>query len=166
MINSSLHIGWREWISLPQLGIPAIKAKIDTGARTSCLHTSRYEEFESEGIPMVRFDICPIQKDTQQVITCEAPLVDKRIVTDSGGHKELRPVISAEITLGQFNDNLTQPLIYKIEITLSNRESMLFRMLIGRTAMQNRLTVNPALSYTQGKPDAEILKYYYPKATS
>lgn len=138
------QIGWREWVSLPQLGISAIKAKIDTGARTSCLHTQFYEEFQKGDETWVRFRIHPIQRENTRLITAEAPLADKRIVSDSGGHKELRPVIRTPLVLLGHQ--------WEIEITLSNREDMLFRMLLGRTAMLGKLTVNPALSYVAGEP--------------
>lgn len=135
-------IGWREWGALPGLGIPAIKAKVDTGARTSCLHTFRQEEFEREGEAWIRFWIHPLQKNGVVEVVCEAPLLEKRYVRDSGGHNELRPVIISPVRLGDQQ--------WEIEITLSNREDMLFRMLLGRTALRGRMLVDPALSFTFG----------------
>lgn len=150
-----IQIGWREWLALPQLGIPAIKAKVDTGARTSCLHTHAYEEFEKEGGVWIKFAIHPLQKTNNPLLYAESPLVDKRMVRDSGGHKELRPVIKTPIVLAGQQ--------WEIEITLSNRESMLFRMLLGRTAMLGKITVNPALSYVTGEPAPRVLQNYYPE---
>ncbi len=152
--NKLQAIGWREWVSLPQLGIPAIKTKVDTGARTSCIHTFKQEEFERDGAQWIRFWVHPLQKNTTQEVACEAEIIDKRYVRDSGGHREFRPVIKTLVSLGDRQ--------WEVEITLSNRENMLFRMLLGRTAMLGKLAINPALSYTQGKPDEETLKHYYP----
>lgn len=151
-----ITIGWREWVGLSELGIPAMKAKIDTGARTSCIHTFRQEEFERNGQSWIRFWVHPLQKDTKQEIICEAEIIDKRFVRDSGGRQEFRPVIKTDIFLGDSR--------WEVEITLSNREEMLFRMLLGRTSMLGKLSINPALSYTQGKPDDATLKNYYPEA--
>jgi len=138
-------IGWREWISLPELGLPFIKAKIDTGARTSCLHAFDVKPFNKDNEEWVRFGIHPYQNDSEREIYCEAKVLDKRTVTDSGGHKEERYVISTKLVLPD-KQYLTA------EITLSNRDSMRFRMLLGRTAMETNFTVNPAESYMLGKP--------------
>ena len=138
-------LGWREWVSLPQLGIDSIKAKVDTGARSSALHTFELESFSENGIAKVRFCIHPSQHDLAIIKTCVAELVDKRNVTDSGGHSELRAVISTPVCLGDMTKN--------IEITLTNRENMKFRMLLGRTAMLGDCVIDPAKSYLLGKPD-------------
>ena len=138
------EIGWKEWVALPSLGIPAIKAKIDTGARTSALHTFRLEAFRSGNQDMVRFYVHPLQTKTKIQIECIAPVLDKRLVRDSGGHIEERYVINSDIVLG----SRTWP----IEITLTNRDDMLFRMLLGRTAIiDGNFTVNPDKSYLTGK---------------
>ena len=139
-------LGWREWGTLSELGIEAIKMKVDTGARTSALHTFELETFEEKGVAFVRFSIHPFQHDTSTVKTCVAPLLDERNVTDSGGHRELRPVIATTLVLGRLEKT--------IEITLTNRESMKFRMLLGRTAMSDDCVVEPARSYLLGKPAA------------
>lgn len=136
-------IGWREWISLPALGIQVIKAKIDTGARTSALHAFSLNPFTENHINKIRFDIHPLQHNTDAVITCVADVVDKRLVTDSGGHEEERYVIETPITIaGQ---------TWSIEITLTERENMLFRMLLGRSALRKRFIVNPARSFATTK---------------
>ncbi len=146
-----IMLGWREWVSLPELGIRSIKAKVDTGARTSALHTFKLGLFSEDGIAKVRFSIHPYQHDLSVVRECVASLVDERNVTDSGGHTELRPVISTPVCLGGITKH--------IEITLTNRENMKFRMLLGRTAMYGDFSVDPAGSYLLGKPkDVEIEK--------
>lgn len=132
-------IGWREWVSLPGLEISRIKAKVDTGARTSALHAFSLQPFIEHGKERIRFDIHPLQHDTNMVVTCIADVVDQRLVTDSGGHEEKRYVIFTPITIaGQ---------TWPIEITLTERENMLFRMLLGRSALRHRFIVNPARSF-------------------
>lgn len=138
----SFYLGWREWISLPELGVPAIKAKIDTGARTSALHTYFLEPFEENGIQMVRFGLHPLQKNDTSLI-CQAPVKDQRVVTDSGGHREMRYVIRTPLALGNH--------VWPIEITLTNRENMIFRMLLGRTAMGKSVGVWPSKSFLLGR---------------
>jgi len=136
-------VGWREWLTLPELGIPALKAKVDTGARTSALHAYRVESFHHNGALWVRFAIHPLRKRDDVAIECSAAVVDERMVRDSGGHPEKRLVIVTPIRLGDQE--------WPIEITLTNRETMLFRMLLGRTAMSGRLLVVPDASYLSGK---------------
>jgi hypothetical protein len=142
--NSPKFIGWREWISLPELGLDALKAKVDTGAKTSSLHA-----FDIQLLPKqvgkkryVSFKVHPVQADTKLIVQCKALLVDRRIITDSGGHKEERVVIKTMITMGSVKK--------KIELTLSNRETMKYRMLIGRSALE-QFYIDPSQSYLLGK---------------
>jgi hypothetical protein len=136
-------IGWREWLSLPELGIPHLKAKVDTGARTSALHACYVEPFRARGVPMVRFGIHPLQRRTDIVIECTAAVLDRRDVTDSGGHREMRYVIETQARLGD--------IAWPLELTLTNRDTMHFRMLLGRTAMEDRFVVVPSASYLLGR---------------
>ncbi|WP_320170879.1 ATP-dependent zinc protease [Maridesulfovibrio sp.] len=143
-------IGWREWACFPELNIPAIKFKADTGARTSSLHSFSQDFFEKEGRQWVRFGIHPVQKRDNVELYCEAPVVDFREITNSGGQTETRPVISSRIMLGNME--------WDIELTLTNRDSMKFRMLLGRTAMEERIIVDPARSYVLGR---KLAAFYY-----
>ncbi|MBV7300297.1 ATP-dependent zinc protease [Enterovibrio paralichthyis] len=137
--NDRLLVGWREWVALPDLGISAIKAKVDTGARTSCLHTFGIKEYEKDGEKWVKFMIHPIQDDSVTEKECHAKVVDMRTVRDSGGHETLRYVIETTFVIGELS--------YPIEMTLTARDNMVFRMLLGRTAMENRLMVDPVQSF-------------------
>ncbi|MGD8567597.1 MAG: ATP-dependent zinc protease [Gammaproteobacteria bacterium] len=145
--DNKLIIGWREWVSLPGLNIPRIKAKIDTGARTSALHAFKVEGYVKNGEMRVRFSVHPYQKENDTVVECDAPVVDYRYVTDSGGHKEKRYVIVTMLHVGEQE--------WEIEMTLTNRDTMKFRMLLGRTAMAKRLIVDPGKSYRLGRKSAK-----------
>ncbi len=138
-VASSLIIGWREWVSLPELGLPAIKAKVDTGAKTSALHAFRIKRITHDGRDSVHFYIHPLQKNSTLVQECIAPILDQREVTDSGGHKELRYVIESRLSIGKF--------AYNIEMTLTARDDMRFRMLLGRQGIRPSMLVNASESF-------------------
>lgn len=148
-MNDPLKLGWREWCTLPDLGIPAIKAKVDTGAKTSALHTFHVEPFTESGSPFVRFHVHPLQQNEALVVECVAPIKDERIVSDSGGHKESRYIIETRMLIG----NKTR----LIEMSLTNRDTMRFRMLLGRRAMEESTVVDPAASYINGRLNATNL---------
>jgi len=136
-------LGWREWLSFPELGIDQIKAKVDTGARTSCLHAFYVEPFQRDGSEWVRFGIHPEQGNIDTEVVCESPVKDRRIVRDSGGHEEFRYVIDTEFSIGGER--------HRAEVTLTDRDSMKFRCLLGRTAIRGKYLVDPARSYIEGK---------------
>jgi len=143
-------VGWREWVSLPQLGLPAIKAKIDTGARTSAIHAFDIQKIKKNGgQDWLTFSVQPVQRDVNIVCRCEAQLIDIRRVTDSGGHTADRYFIETELQIG----SLTRT----IEMTLTQRTDMLFRMLLGRTAMVPGIQVDPSLSFSMGRMSARAL---------
>ena len=132
-------IGWREWVALPDLGIEQIKAKIDTGARTSALHAFRVTPSQVDGVPHVRFFLHPVQHRRVPVVACEARVVDERTVTSSNGRTEHRYVIETQLRIGS--------LFWPIEITLTDRDQMGFRMLLGRQAVRRRVLVDPGRSF-------------------
>lgn len=147
---NSLVIGWREWVRLPDLGIRQIKAKVDTGARSSSLHAFDIHSFERDGEDWVRFKVHPLQRTTKITMACEAKVMEYRHVRSSSGHAKRRPVIQTTIqAMGQS---------WPIELTLANRDSMGFRMLIGREAFRGRFLVDAGTSYYGGRPKTKKKK--------
>jgi hypothetical protein len=138
-----ITLGWREWVSLPELGITGVKAKIDTGARSSSIHAFDIHKIVVDGEPWVEFKVHPLQHGTDQIVECRVPIKDYRQVTDSGGHRSMRYVIETKIRIGD-EEQIA-------EMTLADRSQMLFRMLLGRTAMKNRYIVDPGRSYCASK---------------
>jgi hypothetical protein len=132
-------IGWRERIALPELNIQQVTAKIDTGARTSCLHAFHIEPFEREGVQWVKFGVHPYQRDNNHEVWCESRVVDNRIVRSSTGQESRRYFIATSIEILHH--------VWDIEISLADRDSMGYRMLLGRTAVADRFMVNPGRSY-------------------
>ncbi len=139
-------VGWREWLALPELGVAAIKVKIDSGARSSALHVVRQERFHLRQQAWVRFTV-ESDGPGSPSIESEAEVVDERYVTDSGGHTTRRPFIRTLVCLGGE--------CWPIEINLTDRRHMLFPMLLGRTAMQGRLLIDPARSFVHGGSNEE-----------
>ena len=137
-------IGWREWVGLPELGISAVKAKVDTGARSSSLHAFAVEGFERNGDNWVRFQIHPVQRTNKTVVEAEAKVLEYRSVRSSSGKATNRPVIVTSIEL--------LGLVWPVELTLANRDEMGFRMLLGREAFRRRFLVDAGRSYFGGKP--------------
>ncbi|WP_343995201.1 ATP-dependent zinc protease family protein [Terrabacter terrae] len=145
---SSTAVGWREWAGMPGIGLPWVKVKIDTGARTSSLHAADVEEFERDGRPWARFTVHPWQDSDADPQTVECPVHDRRRVRSSSGHVTRRLVVRVDLTLA----GRTVP----AEVTLSKRDRMGFRMLVGREALRQGYVVDPSRSYAGGRPPKEI----------
>lgn len=141
--RARLVVGWREWIGLPEMGVTTIKAKVDTGARTSSLHAFDVVEFRRGSRRMVRFRVHPEQRSARDVVTVEAPIVERRRVRPSSGRPELRPVIVTTIELMGRR--------WAAELTLTRRDEMGFRMLLGRQAIRGRFVVDPGASFLAGR---------------
>lgn len=144
--HSSTIVGWREWVSLPSIGIPWLKAKLDTGARSSALHADDIEELDDG--ERVRFTVPPWQQSTNDSVTVELPVHDRRTVRSSSGHEEVRYVVLLDVEIGGH--------LVSAETTLSNRDQMGFRMLIGREALKQGFLVNPRKSFQTGRATKEI----------
>lgn len=132
-------IGWREWLALPELGVKRIKAKIDTGARSSALHAFHIEQFERDSAHWVRFGIHPRQRSAKGEVIAEAPILEYRRVKSSGGHETNRPVILTTVAWKEW--------AWQVELTLAARDAMGFRMLLGRQALRGRMVVDPGRSF-------------------
>lgn len=139
-------IGWREWVCLPDLSIDRVKVKVDTGARTSVLHAFKLQAFLKEDQEWVTFSVHPLQDNTTLQVDCTARVIDHRIIRDSGGHEETRVVIETDVAVGDE--------IWPIELTLTDRENMAFRMLLGRKAIVNRHYVDPTQSFLLSSPES------------
>ncbi len=136
-------IGWREWTTFPDLGIDKVKAKIDTGARSSALHAYAIEYYKTKsGKLRAKFTVHPLQKNNKYSVQCHADVIDQRYIKSSSGQKELRTTILTPLKIGT--------LVWPIELTLTNRDSMGFRLLIGRTALRKRFLVDPQRSFLFG----------------
>jgi hypothetical protein len=142
--HSNIVAGWREWVSLPDAGVPWLKAKLDTGARTSAVHAFDLEEITRDGEPWVRYSLHPWQRSTDDSVVVESRIHDRRPVRSSSGHTEERYVVLMDLSLvGR---------LVTAEMTLSRRDEMGFRMLIGRQALRQGFLVDPARSYLGGRP--------------
>jgi hypothetical protein len=145
---SNTIVGWREWVSLPGLGVPWIKAKVYTGARTSALHAFDLEEVERDGERWVRYSVHPWQGSDEDAVACESRVVDRREVRSSSGHAEERYVVQLDISMGGQ--------VVDAEVTLSKRDEMGFRMLVGREALCQGFLVDPSGSYLGGRPKPSV----------
>ena len=153
--KSKIIIGSEEWCSFPSLGVPAIKARVDSGAKTSSMHAFNIQKFRREGESWVSFEVHPLQNNRRVVIRCERPVIDKRVVKSSSGISETRYVIGATIKAG--------PETWDIELTLANRDSMGYRMLLGREAMSGRMLVDPSISFCLGEVSDDLIDELYGK---
>ena len=153
--KSKIIVGSEEWCSFPSLGVPAIKARVDSGAKTSSMHAFNIQRFRREGESWVSFEVHPLQNNRRVVIRCERPVIDKRVVKSSSGISETRYVIGATIKAGTDT--------WDIELTLANRDSMGYRMLLGREAMSGRMLVDPSLSFCLGEVSSDSIDELYGK---
>jgi ribosomal protein S6--L-glutamate ligase len=150
--GSGDHIGWQEWVALPDVGIFAIKAKIDTGAKTSALHAFDIVPLTDRGRRRVKFKVHPVQRRNDIVVETMADLVDERFVTSSNGEREARYVIVTDLVLG------TRGTRWPIEVTLTNRATMNYRMLLGREALRRGLLVDPSRSFVAGRLSHKVYR--------
>lgn len=135
LANNKIIIGSDEWCAFPALSIPAVKARVDSGAKTSSLHAVNIKKFKRDGEHWVKFDVHPLQKNRKTKVHCEAQIVDQRVIKSSSGDKEKRPVIRTQLSLGEHT--------WEVEVTLTDRDSMGYRMLLGREAMMGRVLIDP-----------------------
>ena len=155
-MSALVTVGWREWVAFPELGLPAVRCKVDTGAATSSLHARRIERFEREGEVWARFRVRPFFRRHRAVgVDCEAPVVDERHIRSSNGQETLRLVIGARLRLGVQAGSPEWP----IEVTLADRAAMQFPMLLGREAMAGRVAVDPGASFLLGRVERASALY-------
>ncbi len=152
---SKMLIGWQEWCALPEFNVPYIKAKIDTGAKTSSLHAFNIKEFRKKNQKYVSFEIHPVQDDNDISLKAKAKVIDERYIMSSNGHKELRYVIQTDLILGTA--------VIPIELTLSNRDPLRFRMLLGRDALSISSIIDPAKKNCLGKKSRRSVINFYKK---
>ncbi len=142
-IEQPLLLGWREWLALPKLDIPAIKAKVDTGARSSCIHAENIRTERRDGVDIVTFDVAPLREHSRFVLHCASPVHDERYVRSSSGERDLRLFVRTRIEVGGLG--------WSMQVSLADRRKMRFPMLLGRSAMARRVVVDPARSYLTGR---------------
>jgi hypothetical protein len=142
-------LGWREWVSLPDFGVRTIKAKLDTGARTSSLHAFKLRRYMRDGVDMARFEVHPVQRSDAASVEVEAEVVDEREVRTSSGQVETRPVVVTTLQIGDAR--------WEVEVTLTRRDEMGFRLLLGRQALRGRVLVDPQRSYQVGRKRSEAV---------
>ena len=154
-VSDHTIVGWREWVAFPEIGLPAVRAKIDTGAKTTALHAHDVTVERKGGEPWAHFMMHPFFRHEKLAVRCEAPVVDDREVTSSSGHTETRVVIGVIFRLGIKSDASEWP----IEATLTDRRGMRFPMLLGREAMAGRVLVDSGASFLLGAPDRPSALY-------
>ncbi len=153
-MSNKIIIGNEEWCGFPELGLPAVKARVDSGAKTSSLHAYDIKAFEKDGKTWVRFEAHPLQRNNETSLLCESPVVAQRQVKSSSGEVETRYVISTTLQIGDES--------WQVELNLTNRDSMGYRMLLGREAMMGRVLIDPEQSCCMGKVARADLKRFYP----
>jgi len=153
--TQKLKVGWQEWCALPAFHIPAIKAKIDTGAKTSAIHAFDIKPFHHHGCLYVRFALCPLQADQDILRMCSAEVIDQRWIMSSNGHKENRFVIQTSISMAEKT--------WDLELTLSDRDPLKFRLLLGRAALAERVVIDPSKRLCLGKLTYEQVYGFYQK---
>ena len=146
-------IGWQEWVQLPELGIFAIKAKVDTGAKTSALHALDITTFQSDGQDFVSFTVVPLQRDRHVRLKCTAQLLGQKMVRSSTGEPEQRYAIRTPLVLANK--------VWDIDVTLTNREPLIFRMLLGREALASHCVIDPDKRFILGRLSGLRVKDFY-----
>lgn len=151
--QDKVTIGWKEIASLPGINLPAIRVKVDTGAKTSSLHAENIRYFRKGEKRYIKFEVHPVQKNKDIVINCEAPLVERRVVKSSSGCEERRPMIKSDIKIGDH--------IFEIDLNLTKRDYMGFRMLLGRDAMKGKMMIDPEYEFLHGKLSEKEIELKY-----